>query len=202
MAVVSSHQLLNEKEKTVTMNSLLQNRYNELGKEEIFLLRKRISDSPRALLLFDFLEKRKEKKINTNDAVDFIYKGDSEKFEVVRNRFFKLRKQVIDLINDSGKSSSANGMLLLPLEEKLYRCRQLISENHFQLAKNELRQLIAECREANIFEILPEAIGQLIYCNMAMNVLKENEKLLTELNEASSLLNDLRQMQVLSRKIY
>jgi hypothetical protein len=184
------------------MNALLQNRYNELGKEEIFLLRDRLSDSPRALLLFDFLEKRKGKKINAIDAVEFIYKEENEKFETLRNRFFKLRKQVIELLGETGKTSTSNGMILLPLEEKLYRCRQMISENHFQLAKNELRQLIQECRRLNIFEILPEAIGQLVYCNMAMNVLKENDRLLTELMEASNLLNDLRQAQTLSRKIY
>lgn len=184
------------------MNQLLQNRYNELGAEEISRLRHRLSDSPRALLLFDLLEKRRGKKLNTIDAVDFVYKGESGNFETLRNRFFKLRKQVIGYFSEPGGEAGAGGIALLPLEEQLYRCRQLISENHFQLARNELRQLIADCRKQNVFEVLPEAISQLVYCNMAMNVLRDNERLLRELTDASALLNDLRHAQALSRNVY
>jgi hypothetical protein len=184
------------------MNQLLQNRYNELGREEIFQLRHRLADSPRALLLLDLLEKKRDKKINLIDAVEFIYKDEKENFETLRNRFFKLRKQTIELFSKTGETTSSNGIVLLPLEEKLYRCRHLISQNHFQLAKVELRQLIQECRKLNIFEILPEALSQMIYCNMAMNALKENERFINELTDASELLNDLRHLQALSRKVY
>jgi hypothetical protein len=184
------------------MNQLLQNRYNELGREEVFQLRHRLADSPRALLLLDLLEKKRDKKINLIDAVAFIYKGETESFETLRNRFFKLRKQTIELLNKTDETTSSNGIVLLPLEEKLYRCRHLISQNHFQLAKMELRQLIQECRKQNVFEILPEALSQMIYCNMAMNVLKENERLIVELTDASKLLDDLRHAQAISRKVY
>jgi hypothetical protein len=184
------------------MNQLLQNRYNELGPDEIFQLRHKLADSPRALLLFDLLEKRRDKKININDAVGFIYKNENESFEKLRNRFFKLRKQVISYLGETDVRKTSGGFALLPLEEALFKCRQLISENHFQLARNELRQLISECRKQNIFELEPEALSQLTYCNMAMNVLKENEKLLGEISEASLLLNDLRHAQAISRKIY
>ena len=68
------------------MNQLLQTRYNELGSGEITLLRHKLSGSPRALLLFDLLEKRRDKKINTADAVSFVYKGETESFETLRNR--------------------------------------------------------------------------------------------------------------------
>jgi hypothetical protein len=184
------------------MNQLLQNRYNELGPDELFQLRHKLSDSPRALRLIELLEKRRDKKININDAVDFIYKGEDGNFETLRNRFFKLRKQVIELCTEQSNGNASSGISLLPLEEQLYKCRQLVSENHFQLARNELRQLISECRRQNIFELLPDALGQLIYCNMAMNVLKDNEKLLNEISDASELQNDLRQTQASSRKIY
>ena len=184
------------------MNQLLQNRYNELGPDELFQLRHKLADSPRALLLFDLLEKRRDKKINISDDVDFIYKDQDENFETLRNRFFKLRKQVIEYFGDNGTNKNSGGFTLLPLEEALYKSRQLISENHFQLAKIELKQLISECRRQNIFELLPDALGQLIYCNMAMNVLKDNEKLLDEISDASLLLNDLRHAQANSRKIY
>lgn len=184
------------------MNQLLQSRYNGLGADEIFQLRHKLADSPRALLLFDLLEKRRDKKINISDAVDFIYKGEKESFETLRNRFFKLRKQVIEYFEDNGAKKTVGGFSLLPLEESLYKSRQLISENHFQLAKTELKQLITECRRLNIFELLPEALSQFIYCNMAMNTLKDDEQLFDELTNSSILLNDLRQAQTSARKVY
>ncbi len=184
------------------MNQLLQTRYNDLGPDEKFQLRHKLSDSPRALLLVDLLEKRRDKKINSNDAVEFIYKGEKESFEILRNRFFKLRKQVIECCSENGKNANTSGLILLPLEEQLYNCRKLVSENHFQLARKELRQLISECRKQNIFEILPDALSQLIYCNMAMNVLKDNERLLDEVSHASVIQNDFRHAQANSRKIY
>ncbi|MDQ3108465.1 MAG: hypothetical protein M3R17_01100 [Bacteroidota bacterium] len=184
------------------MNQLLQNRYNDLGTDEIFQLRHKLSDSPRALLLLDLLEKRRDKKINISDAVGFIYKNETENFETLRNRFFKLRKQVIEYIGENGNTKNSGGYSLLPFEEAVYKSRQLISENHFQLAKVELKQLITECRKQNIFEVLPDALSQLTYCNMAMNVLKENDKLLDEISDSSLLLHDLRNAQANSRKIY
>lgn len=185
------------------MNQLLQNRYNELGMEEVKQLKHRLRDSPKALRLIELLETRRGRKINTVDAVDYLYEGESGTFEVLRNRFFKLRKQLISMMEQStSPAGSAAGLSLLPLEEKLYRCRQLISENHFQLARTELRALITECKNLNVFEVLPDAISQLIYCNMALNVLRENEGLTNELAEASAVLHDFRVMQSLSRKVY
>jgi hypothetical protein len=184
------------------MNQVLQNRFNELGAGELQQLKYRLQASPRALRLLELLDRRRERKINTFDAVDYLYKDTpGETFEILRNRFFKLRKQLLGLMRAS-ETGTKSGVQLLPLEEKLFRCRQLIAENHFQVARNELRELVNECRQQNIFELLPESISQLIYCNMAMNVLKENEKLTDELSAASLLLTDFRQMQVLSRKAY
>ncbi|MEO5644210.1 MAG: hypothetical protein ABIQ40_13110 [Bacteroidia bacterium] len=184
------------------MNQLLQSRYNGLGPDEIFQLRHKLSGSPRALLLFDLLEKRRDKKINISDAVDFIYKDEKESFETLRNRFFKLRKQVIEYFEDNGTTKTVGGFTLLPLEESLYKCRQLIAENHFQLARTELKQLVSETRRLNILELLPEALSQLIYSNMAMNALKEDEQLFEEFTHASLLLNDLRHAQTSARKVY
>jgi hypothetical protein len=184
------------------MNQLLQNRYNELGSEEITQLRHRLKDSPKALKLIDLLENRRKRKINTVDAVEFLYGDSEETFEVLRNRFFKLRKQLLGLMETRGNKGNGNSVQLLPLEEKLYRSRQLIAENHFQLARTELRALAAECKKLNVFEVLPEAINQLIYCNLAMNLLHENDHLVDELTEASALLDEFRQMQALSRKAY
>lgn len=200
----SSERFLGSRQsKTVFMNQLLQNRFNELGTEEVLQLKHQLRDSPKILRLFSLLESKRDKKINTIDAVSFLYPEEDASFEVLRNRFFKLRKQLLSMMEAGGTGkSSADSLHLLPHEEKLYRCRTLISENHFQLARKELRDLVADCRKLNIFELLPEAIAQLIYCSLAMNQLGDSERLINEMNEASVLLGDFRMMQGLSRKAY
>ncbi|MBI3509124.1 MAG: hypothetical protein HY064_00555 [Bacteroidetes bacterium] len=183
------------------MNQLLQNRYNELGTEQRSELRHELKDSPMALKLIGILEQKKDKKINMIEVIGLLY-GNETGFEVRRNRYFKLRRLLLDRMEIQGTDEKRSSGKLLPLEKKLFECRQLVSENHFQLAKQQLRELVNECRERNIFEIYPEAVSQLIYCNLAMNVLKENQKLADELVEASKLLHDLRLMQAIVRKLY
>lgn len=184
------------------MNQLLQNRYNELGREEIQGLKFRMKDSPKILRLLDLLDSKREKKLNTVDIVNFIYEGEAERFEVLRNRFFKLRKQLLSSLDQGKTEAGIHAVELLPLEEKLYQCRRLIYENHFQLARKELRLLLDECRKLNIFELIPEIISQLIYANLAINKTNEIESLTDELTDASAVLHDFRTMQALSRKLY
>jgi hypothetical protein len=184
------------------MNQVLRERYTALGAEEKQQVKFRLKDSPRALKLISFLEQRKDRKVNTMEVVRFLYADSSDEFSVLRNRFFKLRKQLLEMMEGGEQKSDGGSKELLPLEQKLYHCRKLVSENHFQIARKELKELVAECREQQIFEIYSEAVGQLIYCNLAMNVLKENEKLSDELVLASKLLHDMRVMQSLGRKSY
>jgi hypothetical protein len=184
------------------MNNVLQSGYDILRAEEKRSLRQRLSDSPRAILLLDFLEERKGKKFNTIDAVNTVYSDESEEeFTTLRNRFFKLRKHIIETL-DQSSGTTGSGVMLLPLEEELFRCRQMIGQNHFQQADKQLKALIAECKRLNVFELLPEAYNQIVYANLALNNFKEHERNLRGLEESSKLLDDLRSMQVLSRRIY
>lgn len=184
------------------MNNVLQSGYDQLHSEERRSLRQRLIDSPRAILLLDFLEERKGKKFNTVEAVNTVYADErDEDFSTLRNRFFKLRKHIIETLGHRDEGT-ASGAVLLPLEEELFRCRQLIGGNHFAQASKQLKSLIADCRQLNVFELLPDAYNQLVYTNLAMNNFKEHESNLNYLEESSKLLDDLRTMQVLSRRIY
>lgn len=184
------------------MNSVLQSGYDQLRQEEKKELRKRLSDSPRAILLLDFLEDRNGRKFNTVDVVSTVYSDEKqEDFPTLRNRFFKLRKHILSLL-DQNQSTGTSNVILLPLEEELYRCRQMIGGNHFNQVRKQLKELIAECKRLNIFELLPEAYNQLIYANLALNIFNEHERTVKELEESSKLLDDLRSMQALSRSVY
>lgn len=184
------------------MNQLLQNRYNELGKEEVQELKHRMKDSPKILRLISLLESKRDKKLNTVDIVNYLYEGEKGSFEVLRNRFFKLRKLLLGTLDKGKSETGSTSVELLPLEEKLYQCRRLIYENHFHIARKELKSLLEECRRLNVFELMPETISQLIYCCLAINILNEIDSLTDELIEASALLNDFRMMQAFARKTY
>lgn len=184
------------------MNNVLQSGYDALPQQERKNLRSRLADSPRAIALLDFLEVRKGRKFNTVDAVNTIYADNEEEdFPVLRNRFFKLRKHVLSMLDQSAQGSTA-GISLLPLEEELFRCRQLIGGNHFHQVAKQLKNLIATCKRLNVFELLPEAYNHLIYANLALNNFKDQERLLMELEESSRLLDDFRTIQALSRRVY
>lgn len=184
------------------MNNVLQSGYDLLRAEEKRDLRQRLSDSPRAILLLDFLEDRKGKKFNTVDAVATIYSDErDEEFTTLRNRFFKLRKHIISTLDQNTDGATA-GVALLPLEEELFRCRQLIGGNHFAQVSKQLKALIAECRRMNIFELLPEAYNLLVYAHLALNNISELERNLRDMEESSRLLDDLRSVQAMARRIY
>jgi hypothetical protein len=184
------------------MNNVLQSGYDQLRAEEKRNLRQRLIDSPRAILLLDFLEERKGKKFNTVDAVNTVYNDErDEEFTTLRNRFFKLRKHIIETLGQGGEGAPTNAVLL-PLEEELYKCRQLIGANHFTQAGKQLKALITECKRLNIFELLPEAYNQLVYTNLAMNNFKELESNLKNVDDSSKLLDDLRTMQIIARRAY
>lgn len=184
------------------MNPVLQNRFTQLGKEEIAGLRHRLRDSPRLLRLIQLLESRKDKKLNTVEMVRFVYEGEAEPFEVLRNRFFKLRKQLLGLLEPGNPDESSAPVMLLPFEKKLLDCRRLIAENHFQVAQRELRNLLSELRTLNIFELMPETISQLVFSCMSLNQLKDVNRYTDELEEANRLLEDFRRMQVCARRAY
>lgn len=184
------------------MNNVLQSGYDQLRSEEKKNVRQRLADSPRAIMLLDFLEERKGKKFNTVEAVNTVYSDErDEEFTTLRNRFFKLRKHIIETLGHRDEGT-ATGAVLMPLEEELFRCRQLISQNHFTQASKQLKALIATCKQLNVFELMPEAYNQLVYTNLAMNNFKEHESNLNNLESSSKLLDDLRSMQVMSRRVY
>jgi hypothetical protein len=181
------------------MNNELRLRLSLMSAAEKADLRKRLRDSPKSLLLLDWLQKKGSKPLNTVEIVDVLYGDDDAPFATRRNRFFKLRAELLRLMsNETGGNSSS----LLPLEDKLLHCRQLTANKQYSNADTHLRSLIAECRSRNIFELLPEAILLLIQCAQSINLVHKTPELLSELSEARQLLDVLRQLQGLNRLSY
>ncbi len=174
-------------------------RFEQMGAAEKADLRKRLRDSPKSLALLDWIQKKGSKPLNTVEIVDLLYGNDDAPFATRRNRFFKLRAELLRLMSNEAPASPGS---LLPLEENLLHCRQLVAGKQYGNADHQLRSLIAECRRLNVFELLPEAILLLLQCTQSINHLHETPALLEQLTEARHLLDALRQMQGQNRLSY
>lgn len=181
------------------MNHDLKEWYLNLKPFEKEKLKSQFSESPKALRLLDFLDRYREKSFRTNDVVTFLYKDeeDNQPYEKLQNRYFKLRKKLIESF--SMQPVSGDELPLVQEERTLLNCRTLINRNNFVAAKRELAALAERCWELNIFELLPEALHQLIYCNQALNDYAGNEKIFEEQERSIRLQAELREQQMLSR---
>lgn len=189
------------------MNNLIREEYLRLPVVTRQQLQREFSDSPKMLRLLRLLEQSADKKFGVHEAVSYVYEDEEKKesFEVLRNRFFKLRKKLAEALERKGSGTEegeVSGINLLPLEQEYYRCRALIQNNHYQEARRRLEKLASECWRMNIFELLPDTINQLIYCNFALNVFRDNKSLYKQFEDASALLAALNEQRLCARKAY
>jgi|GEM_PF-3412301 len=183
------------------MNNFIREEYQRLPQVSREQLRRQFTGSPKMLRLLDLLEQ--PKKFGTYEAVHHVYEEDTEAFEVLRNRYFKLRKKLAEVLEQGGGGEAADaGVSLMPLEQEFYRCRTLVQNNHFQEARRRLEKLVSECWERNIFELLPDALNQMLFCNFAMNIFRDNKRVYDQLAEANSLLNSLNEQRLSARRAY
>lgn len=183
------------------MNNLVHAKFSQLTEASKSKLKKEFSEAPKMLRYLKLLERTSTKRIGVKEAVEHIYVGEKESFETLRNRFFKLRKKLLDHL-ETPVTSGDSGIELMPLEHQLYSCRLLVAHNKYQPAKDLLERLISTCWERNIFELLPDALHLLIYCNLALNAFQENERFNEELDKANELLFNLNKQRQLARMIY
>jgi hypothetical protein len=183
------------------MNQHLSDTYTNLPPSQRDDLKSRLKESPRALLLLEFIERSPGKHFSTRDVVSNVY-GDemsSTSFGVLQNRFFKLRKKILDLIAE-GPGTEDN--LLLPLEKEFYECRRIVGTCNYRQALLQLKKLQQECLRLNVFELLPGTVDLMLYCCQATQELSEIDVLLTEQEKANLLLSVLQRQQMLARQAY
>ncbi len=184
------------------MNTYIREAYLQLPEVSRENIRRQFAGSPKMLLLLDFLAHAKQKSFSVHEAVAFIYpeENGTTSFNVLRNRFFKLRKKLAEAIESGVSENAGTAVVLLPLEEEYFRCRTLIQNNFFLTARQRLEQLISTCWERNIFELLPDALSQVIFCSAQLNMLDDNPRHYRELQEAAALLQALHRQRLYARQ--
>lgn len=183
------------------MNIQLYQSYYQLSDFARNELHQRFKDSPVALSLLQFISKCKQVDFKNQDVVKFIYKSelDSNNYSKLENRYFKLRKKIVDEINKIDKGSPDE----LPLEEQTFlNCKKLVFTNQKETAFQQLTQLEKECWKKNIFELLPGIIDQIIFINQSFNRLEKDPSIYERYQLAIRLQQDLWTMIMTTRKIY
>ena len=183
------------------MNKELLDSYKKLGETARAEARMRLKDSPVGLRLFEFLDACNKNNFKNREVVEVIYKEElsGTAYGILENRYFKLRKK---LLQEYFSSSGNKEEVLAEQEKELLRCKELINKNLREKAYHRLAALEKECREKNIFELLPAVLDQMIFCNQAVNRLERNGILFQRLKTANSALYDMTRCNMLARKIY
>lgn len=184
------------------MNKYLYDSYTKLGETERAAFVGKFKNSPTVIKFIKFIEKSPVPNFKTVSAIDSVYAGEKEKipYNVLENRFFKLRKKLLDELEGSRKNDAS----LIHTEEELkfLNAKQLLAAGNKEMAYRHLAELEKACWEKNIFELLPAVIDQLIFCNQSFNRLDNNKELYTRQEKAIALLRDIQVCIMTTRKIY
>lgn len=184
------------------MNKHLYESYRKLNDTERAEFAGRFKNSPTVVKFIKFVERSTVPGFKTSAAIDSVYadeKGQTA-YSVLENRFFKLRKKMLDELEGMKKNDSS----LVHTEEELkfLAAKQLIASENKEAAYRQLAELERTCWERNIFELLPAVIDQMIFCNQSFNRIENNRELFSRQEKAIGLLNDISICGMTTRKIY
>lgn len=155
-------------------NILLKERFSRLSSLEKERFVSSYKNSPLVLKLIEFIEKQKESNFSTPKCIQYVYgtSAGAADYKIIENRFFKLRKKLVDAL---AETQTITGQSNMPEEEmELWACIDLFNAGQKSLAYKRLETLENTCWKKNIFELLPRIIDRLVYCNQTFNTLEKN----------------------------
>lgn len=183
------------------MNHELTKAYNALSANERQHLQQEFANSPKALSLLAFLEELKGKDFTNQQVIPSIYGQEEGSFETLRNRYFKLRKGLLNSINKQRVMHEApgEGFNFPEEQQEFYRIKQLIrKDGQYSIARPKLETLVKKLWAENIFELLPDAIQTLVYCRNVMGEYNQTAPLFIEWQLAIELQQDIYETRMLS----
>jgi hypothetical protein len=184
------------------MNKYVYESFKKLNATEKAELAGKFRNSPTVVKFIGFIERSKTPNFKTTAAIEAIYAHETEKtaYNVLENRFFKLRKKLLDELEYSKNSDVSQ--LHTEEELKFLNAKHLIASENKETAYKQLLELEKICWEKNIFELLPQVIDQLIFCNQSFNRFEHNKSLFAKQEQAIGLLRDIGICGMTTRKIY
>ncbi len=183
------------------INAALLRKVKELSPDAKSVFKTTYKKAPLVLNFFNFLELHKQDKFATRDAVTHLYgiKANHENYTLYENRFFKLRKKVLDSFNTTPTEMHP---VFTPQEIELHEIKTLTVEGKYAEAYPLLIKLEARLWKENIFELLPDVLDLLIHNHQVQRKSADNKPIYQRLLLASEILSDLNQAKLLARQIY
>ena len=155
-------------------------------------------DSPKTLLLAQFLDTERDADFKTSKAVNFIYRDemasdDAPTYAVLVNRFYKLRQTFRQWLLTQFKN---NELTCPSVEQELIFVRMLMAKNELTYALDTLERLSSQCRAYFLYEFLPEIEDLCLLCMQSLNpydvaLLATYEQRLAEANAHEQALRQL-----------
>lgn len=185
------------------MNRELLTWYLSLGPDERKAIKNKASESPVLLRLLLFLDNCREKNFSTLSAVRALYPEEMDRtaFAKLRNRFFKIRKELLSQKVNS-QDNAQSKLMVHPLEHRYFELREQVRSREADIALRGLKELTKECHKLNLFELYPLVLQERIYGLLLQNDhLKVNE-ILRELEEAGDVQHAWNKMYLMYRQAF
>ena len=172
------------------MNKELHDSFQKLNDMAKADVKHQLKDAPVGLRLFYFLENNQNRNFRNREVVEAIYKDElqSNDYSVLENRYFKLRKKFLEEYFSAPDTSEE---IMAEEEAQHLKARKLFQQGDREQAYNTWVALEKICWEKNIFELLPQVIDNLIFCNQVLNKLERNEELYLRMEEAMKLQKEM-----------
>ncbi len=183
-------------------NILLKEKFSKLSALQKEKLGSEFKNAPLMLKLIAFLEKQKENTFSARNCIMQVYGVDlnASDYKTIENRFFKLRKKLIDALSENNEASTQTHNL--DEEMELRECIELFNKGEKALAYKRIEDLEKRCWKKNIFELLPRIIDRLIFCNQSFNRIEDNKTIYKRYDEAVKLNTHVLQVLKKVRQVY
>lgn len=184
------------------MNKYIHDTFKKLSESERSELVFTFKNSPTVLRFIEFLNTSKVANFKSTAAIEAVYAEEKGKIApaVLENRFFKLRKKLMDEME--GKQNKEIDLLHTDEELKLLKAKHLIASENKESGYKQLQELEKICWEKNIFELLPALLDLMIFCNQSFNRNDSNIPLYKKFKKAIELQADMYTCNMISRQVY
>lgn len=185
-------------------NILLKEKFANLSSLQKEKLVNTYRNAPLMLKLLAFLEKAKDNNFNSHHCIQFVYglELNNPGYKTAENRFFKLRKKLIDNLSENNEVAASQQKHILDEEMELRECIDLFNKGQKDLAYRRVEELERLCWKKNIFELLPRIIDRLIFFNQTFNRIEDNKAIYKRYDEALRLNSLILQVLKKVRQVY
>lgn len=184
------------------MNKELWSAYHDLSKTGRDSLRRVYVQSPVMQKLMELVEQHPHPALSTHVVVEHLYGVGllDEDFPGCRNRFYKLRKKMLEDIRQLSQGEATEYPEMSEEEVEYYRGRKLNAQNDYANGRTVLERLLKRCEQLCLYELLPGIVDELA---VSAGIFNENMEVrrnwARKYEEVTLLLADFHRLRTLNK---